>query len=184
MSLCSSQVTCIACALHPGWNGLKNDHNMELNMLLKPEPKIKPTKSEMQHPSSFPISQTQAVAAPPGQRNHPEECTYSTPLGIAFVINRALVAPKEAVMMELIKGRALALKFKWHNDNNILLINVYAPNDRNTHPAFWETIDMEHHSKGLRKLDMMLGDCNVTDEPIDRAPAHLDDTNAIAALGP
>ena len=29
---------------------------------------------------------------------------------------------------------------------------------------------------------MMLGDFNVTEEPIDRAPAHLDDNNAIASL--
>ncbi|KAF8257883.1 Endonuclease/exonuclease/phosphatase [Lactarius quietus] len=240
----------------------------------------------MQRPSSIPISQTQAVAAPPGQRNHPEEHAYGAPLGthrypplqgdppninhvpknqtlkanitiatlnmngfaapsrnmtgiekwsamyqtmkenkiavlalqethlddnllhsvnkcfgkrltiinsslsenprvsagVAFVINRALVAPKDAVTTELIKGRAMALQFKWHNDDNILLINVYAPNDRNAHPAFWETIDTKCRSKGLRKLDMMLGDFNVTEELIDRAPAHLDDTDAIAAL--
>ncbi|KAF8258281.1 Endonuclease/exonuclease/phosphatase [Lactarius quietus] len=102
--------------------------------------------------------------------------------GVAFVIKRALVAPKDAVMMELIKGRAMALQFKWHNDDDILLINVYAPNDRNAHPAFWEMIDTKRRSKGLRKLDMMLGDFNMTEELIDRAPAHLDDTDAIAAL--
>ena len=102
--------------------------------------------------------------------------------GVAFVINRALVAPKDLESMELIEGRALAIKFKWHNDEEIVLLNIYAPNDRKTHPAFWETIDTKRRSKGLRRPDMMLGDFNVTEEPIDRTPAHLDDVDAIAAL--
>lgn len=105
-----------------------------------------------------------------------------TSAGVAFVINRALVAPKDLVISELIEGRALAIKFKWHNDEEILLINVYAPNDRRAHTDFWEMIDSKRRSKGLRRPDLMLGDFNVTEEPIDRTPAHLDDTNAIAAL--
>lgn len=102
--------------------------------------------------------------------------------GVAFVINRALIAPKDLVVTELIEGRALAIKFKWHNEDEILMINVYAPNTRSEHTKFWETIDTKRHSKGLRRPDMMLGDFNVTEELIDRAPAHLDDINAIAAL--
>jgi exonuclease III len=102
--------------------------------------------------------------------------------GVVFVINRALIAPKELECMELIKGRALAIKSKWHNDDKILLINVYTPNNRSEHPDFWETIDTKRCSKGLRRPDLVLGDFNVTEEPIDRVPAHLDNTNAIAAL--
>ena len=98
------------------------------------------------------------------------------------MINRALIAPKDLVVTELVEGRALAINFKWHNEDEVLLINVYAPNTRSEHTNFWETIDTKRRSKGLRSLDMMLGDFNVTEELIDRAPAHLDDTNAIAAL--
>jgi exonuclease III len=102
--------------------------------------------------------------------------------GVAFVINRALVAPKDLVAVELIEGRVLAIKFKWHNDKEIHLLNVYAPNDRRAHPGFWEMIDTKRQSKGLRCPDLMLGDFNVTEDPIDRVPAHLDDTDAIATL--
>lgn len=49
---------------------------------------------------------------------------------VAFAINRSLVAPKELITMELIEGRALAIKFKWHDNKEVLLINVYAPNNR------------------------------------------------------
>lgn len=102
--------------------------------------------------------------------------------GVAFAINRTLVVPKELQTLELIEGRALAIKFKWHNDNDILIINVYAPNNRSEHPDFWERVDTQRRAKGLRRPDMMLGDFNLTEEPIDRAPARLDDIPAIEAL--
>ena len=102
--------------------------------------------------------------------------------GVTFVLNRALIAPKDLVVMELIEGHALAIKFKWHNDDEVSLINVYAPNTRSEHQNFWELIDTRRCSKSLRCPDMLLGDFNVTEELIDWALAHLDDTNAIAAL--
>ena len=105
-----------------------------------------------------------------------------TSAGVAFVINKNLIEPKEIEKKELIEGRALAIKFKWHENDEIVLINVYAPNNRTRHPEFWEKIDTERRAKGLRRPDMMLGDFNLTEDPIDRAPAHLDDINAIEAL--
>ena len=71
--------------------------------------------------------------------NLPENLRSST--GVAFIINHSLVAPKELIITELIQGRALAIRFKWHNNKDILLINVYAPNNRNDHPEFWEHIN-------------------------------------------
>ena len=59
--------------------------------------------------------------------------------GMAFVINHSLVTPKEMIKTELIQGRALAIKFKWHDDKDILLINVYAPNNRMTTPTSGNT---------------------------------------------
>lgn len=102
--------------------------------------------------------------------------------GVAFVINKNLIAPRDLTKSELIEGRVLAIKFKWHEDDEIVLINVYAPNNRTSHPEFWEQLDTKRRSKGLRKPDMMLGDFNLTEDIIDRAPAHLDDTKAIEAL--
>ena len=105
-----------------------------------------------------------------------------TSAGVAFVINRALIAPRDLEITELIEGHALAIKFKWHNKDDVLLLNIYAPNNRNEHPAFWETIDTKRRSKGLRCPDLMLGEFNLTEENIDRTPAHLDDVSAITAL--
>lgn len=101
---------------------------------------------------------------------------------VAFVINKALITTKNLESVELIKGRAIAIKFKWHEENDITLINVYAPNNRAEHQDFWEKIDTCRQARGLRHPDMLLGDFNLTEDTIDRAPAHLDNVNAIAAL--
>lgn len=105
-----------------------------------------------------------------------------TSAGVAFVINRGLIAPKDLEIIELIEGQALAIKFKWHEDEEIVIVNVYTPNDRAAHPNFWEKVDTMRRSKGLRCPNIMLGDFNVTEDMIDRAPVHLDDTDTIAAL--
>ncbi|KAF8267226.1 hypothetical protein EI94DRAFT_1701163 [Lactarius quietus] len=60
---------------------------------------------------------------------------------IAFVINKALIAMRELEKVELISGRTLAIKFKWHKENDITLVNVYMPNDRGEHSTFWELVD-------------------------------------------
>ena len=102
--------------------------------------------------------------------------------GVAFVINKTLIAPKEILVYELIKGRALALKIKWRENEEAVLINVYAPNNRNEHKDFWKTLDTKRRSHSVRRPDFLMGDFNVTEDPIDRAPARSDDLNAIEAL--
>ena len=64
-----------------------------------------------------------------------------TSAGVAFVINKALIQPKDVSFHELIKGRALALKLKWHENDELLIFNIYAPNNKNEHRDFWEKID-------------------------------------------
>ena len=102
--------------------------------------------------------------------------------GVAFVINKTLITPKEISTAELIKGRALSLKIKWRENEETVLINVYAPNNRHKHPSFWKKIDAARRSNNVRRPDFLLGDLNVTKDPIDRAPAHADDLNAVEAL--
>ena len=47
------------------------------------------------------------------------------------MINKTLIVPKELTTYELVKGRALALKIKWRESEETILINVYTPNNRN-----------------------------------------------------
>jgi len=102
--------------------------------------------------------------------------------GVAFVINKKRIAPKQCVIHELIPGRALFLKIKWHESETTSLVNVYAPTHKHSHPPFWAKLRDEHSALQLPNPDFLLGDFNVTEDPIDRAPAHPDDQAAVTAL--
>ncbi|KAH9049817.1 Endonuclease/exonuclease/phosphatase, partial [Lactarius deliciosus] len=105
-----------------------------------------------------------------------------TSAGVAFVINKALIVPRELKVYKLIEGRALALGVKWNENGEVVIINIYAPNNKTDHQQFWEQVDEKRHSKGLRKPDFLLGDFNLTEDLIDRSPPHHNDINAIEAL--
>ena len=105
-----------------------------------------------------------------------------TSAGVAFVLNKDIIEAKKIKSHELIKGRALAIMLTWKNEEETLLINVYAPNKKSEHKDFWETVENERLNKHLRKPDFVLGDFNMTKEPIDRFPAKHDNQGAKVAL--
>ena len=102
--------------------------------------------------------------------------------GVAFVINKRRIAPTQFSIHELIPGRALFLKIKWHETESTSLVNVYAPTHRPSHPSFWKKVLDEHSALHLPNPDFLLGDFNVMEDPIDRVPANPDDQAAVAAL--
>ncbi|KAI0303267.1 Endonuclease/exonuclease/phosphatase, partial [Russula brevipes] len=102
--------------------------------------------------------------------------------GVAFVIDKNKIDPEEITTRALIPGRALWLKLKWLDSSVLTMINVYAPTEKTNHPLFWEKIERERRRLQLPRPDFVLGDFNVIEDAIDRAPAHLDNTNAVEAL--
>ena len=102
--------------------------------------------------------------------------------GIAFVINKKRLTLKDWTAHKLIPRRALFLRIKWHESEYTSFLNIYAPTNKASHPPFWERIKTVHTTKRLQIPDFMLGDFNITEDPIDRAPHHPDDLAAMAAL--
>ena len=102
--------------------------------------------------------------------------------GVGFIINKQLINPDKMEMHKIIPGQAALLKIKWLKTCTAVILNIYAPNERNQHPIFWAKTLTERHSKGLPVPDFTLGDFNVTEDAIDRMPPKLDDETAIAAL--
>ena len=102
--------------------------------------------------------------------------------GVAFVINKALIKPKEYEVKELVPGRAISLRVKWLEKYTTTITNIYVPYNRGDQPEFWAMAKTCHHTLRLPLLDIVLGDFNVTEDAIDRAPAHIDDLAAIEAL--
>ena len=102
--------------------------------------------------------------------------------GVALVLNKDLVQTNHVETFELIKGKAMGMKIKWTEDEDIVLINVYAPNKRSDHENFWEETRREWETRDLGKPDFILGDFNVTEDSIDRNPAKYDNATATRAL--
>ena len=73
-----------------------------------------------------------------------------TTAGVTFVINKTLIKPKEYKLYELQPGRATALKIKWIENEETILVNVYAPNAHEEHTTFWESIDIARRASNLR----------------------------------
>jgi exonuclease III len=73
------------------------------------------------------------------------------------------------------------MKIKWKGiETN--LINVYAPNNKSENMRFWKTLNMEWSARNLPKPDLLLGDFNITEDPIDRSPPKHDNTGAVETL--
>lgn len=114
--------------------------------------------------------------------NSQNETNPRSSAGVAFVLNKDLIATENLETFELIKGRALALKTSWNNQEETTLINVYAPNQRTEHQPFWESLESTRRNLHLRKPDFVLGDFNVTEDAIDRSPPKRDSERASDAL--
>jgi exonuclease III len=85
-----------------------------------------------------------------------------TTAGVAILLNKALIAPTSVQTYILQQGRAMMTKIKWSGTEELTILNVYAPNERGQHPAFWAQIETERRRKRLPKPDIVLGNFNVT----------------------
>ncbi|KAG1875469.1 Endonuclease/exonuclease/phosphatase [Suillus subalutaceus] len=102
--------------------------------------------------------------------------------GIAFILNKEIINTTNTKIQVLIPGRAALLSIKWHENNIIKILNVYAPNNPNEHLNFWNKIKSEWLKLSLDAPDLMMGDFNLTEDPIDWAPARFDNEATIDAL--
>ena len=94
----------------------------------------------------------------------------SSTAGVAFVVNKELVNTLSMTTTELIPGQAMILTINWHDNNS-----------PHAHAYFWSKIqnNLDHHP---HRPDLLLGDFNVIEDAIDRAPAHKDYEPATSCL--
>ncbi|KIM65559.1 hypothetical protein SCLCIDRAFT_112766 [Scleroderma citrinum Foug A] len=111
---------------------------------------------------------------------HPSNLTGSAE--IAFVINKELVKVEDVITHMLIPGRAMYILLKWHHTSTLNAINIYAPNNLSKHPQFWLELQERWAYLHLPKPDLLLGDFNLMEDLIDRAPARHENDRAVTAL--
>ena len=114
--------------------------------------------------------------------NSPLQANPCASAGVAFIINKALIRPKEYVISILDPGRAIMIKLKWLESCVTSIVNVYALHTRNDQPRFWARVRTNRRTHRLPLPDFVLGDFNITEDSIDRVPAHQDKDQAIKAL--
>ncbi|TFY76087.1 hypothetical protein EWM64_g7926 [Hericium alpestre] len=102
--------------------------------------------------------------------------------GVAFAINKDLLHVSDYRFVELIPGRAIALTICWYDSDAITLLNIYAPNEATRHADFWRGLRTSWHRHHLPQPDFMLGDFNLVEDGLDRAPAHPDVKTATNVL--
>jgi hypothetical protein len=101
---------------------------------------------------------------------------------VAILINKALIPAKAAKTYILVPGRALMIKLTWPDNKNLSLINIYTPVQKERQPNFWAQTETKRREKHLPRPDFLLGDFNLVEDAIDRAPAKHDDRMATDTL--
>ncbi|KAJ3716830.1 hypothetical protein C8R42DRAFT_587942, partial [Lentinula raphanica] len=104
--------------------------------------------------------------------------------GIAFALNKSITNTEGVQTYEIVAGHALLMEVNWHNDERLSVLGIYAPNaSMQENAGFWEKIkNFFERNPRIRKPDLMLGDCNVVEEPIDRLPMRSDAQGAVDSL--
>ncbi|KAJ3853366.1 Endonuclease/exonuclease/phosphatase, partial [Lentinula lateritia] len=118
--------------------------------------------------------------------NHPTNPTAAG--GVAVVLNRQLLITEDAISKELVEGRALLVKANWHQGEKLTILAIYAPNVTSTNggdnAAFWKTLSDFFEQPGNRPWlpDIVAGDFNMVEDPIDRLPMRDDPETAANAF--
>jgi exonuclease III len=102
--------------------------------------------------------------------------------GVAFLINKALISPESVSVKALIPGCAAVLTIAWSSVKKLTILNIYAPVRKQLQPEFWKHIERRRARARIPCPDFVLGDFNVTEDPLDRSPPHSDDHTATDIL--
>src|SRR5882724_615608 len=102
---------------------------------------------------------------------------YSSKMGVAFAINKDLIDENK----NNDTNRASKLRFKWGDNQELTLINIYAPNDEENKIKFFEKLASMTRNNKHKDLCVM-GDFNCVESDIDRSPTHKDNERVVTSL--
>ena len=102
--------------------------------------------------------------------------------GVAFVLNKSLVATDDVKTEVVVPGRAIVLSVPWKSEAPITALNIYAPNCPQEAREFWKTVRDSLERTTLMKPNVLLGDFNLVEDALDRIPSSLDDPQTTERL--
>jgi len=105
--------------------------------------------------------------------------------GVAIVLNKRFVptqGPGTIKTDEIVSGRALLLTLKLSERRKLKILVIYAPNDPGKNRDFWTELNNFFEQFPNKKPDLMAGDFNMVEDPLDRLPSHSDQEDTTEAL--
>ncbi|KAK0478651.1 Endonuclease/exonuclease/phosphatase, partial [Armillaria luteobubalina] len=104
--------------------------------------------------------------------------------GVAIVLNKRLTNCETVKCWEIVPGQALQIQIEWHHGKALTILGIYAPNENGAMNArFWKKIkDFYDRNPQVPCPDVMGGDTNIVEDPIDRLPTRADVEEAVLAL--
>ncbi|KAJ7141886.1 hypothetical protein C8R43DRAFT_817682, partial [Mycena crocata] len=104
-------------------------------------------------------------------------------MGVAFVLNKNMIKTGKVTTREIVPGRAMLIEVLNVDDTPLSILGVYAPNQPGENATFWGTIKEYFESNpDVRKPDIMGGDSNMVEDPVDRLPARTDHNGQVQTL--
>ncbi|KAI0721264.1 Endonuclease/exonuclease/phosphatase, partial [Cerioporus squamosus] len=112
----------------------------------------------------------------------PDPENPSAARGVAFAINLRVCKDDAVRIRELVPGRAVELSLTRRRGTRLAILNVYAPTNMSESAGFWSALGEVYLAQRCHPPDIMLGDFNVVESALDRAPSRLDAPRAADAL--
>ncbi|KAH9843022.1 Endonuclease/exonuclease/phosphatase, partial [Rhodofomes roseus] len=161
--------------------GTRNNKWNEINQLLR-EKKIGILALQETHLDDDLTSEVHRLYGRRVRVFNSESANSTGAQGVAFALNREIVDTCGIETEDIVPGRALLLRMRWHADRSLTVLNVYAPNGHTENAAFWTTLRDHFLRANTKKPDIVLGDFNLVEEAIDRLPAREDPSAAVKCL--
>ncbi|KAJ7065754.1 Endonuclease/exonuclease/phosphatase, partial [Mycena amicta] len=84
---------------------------------------------------------------------------------------------------EIIPGRAILLETKWHGEEKLTILGIYAPNSKADNEEFWKKLQRYfEQNPNVPRPEIIAGDFNVVEDKVDRMPMHEDGEGQVNAL--
>ncbi|KIJ43385.1 hypothetical protein M422DRAFT_253260 [Sphaerobolus stellatus SS14] len=101
---------------------------------------------------------------------------------VSIILNKRFTLWKDATFNNIVLGRALLLHLPWGERGTLNILAIYAPNDQHQNMSFWKDLTKIWKDRALPRLDILLGDFNSVEDPLDRQPPRKDPTATVEAL--
>ncbi|KAI1787031.1 Endonuclease/exonuclease/phosphatase, partial [Ganoderma leucocontextum] len=115
--------------------------------------------------------------------SHPTQPTQKE--GVAVVINRHQINAKDITTTVVIPGRAIHVSLKHHDRHTTQVLGIYAPTsdgDEERRLFFHELREYYETRPNFPKPNLLAGDFNNVEDPIDRLPAHAPTDPSVPAM--